>query len=58
MGAVTYLVRMVAKEGKGEEVLRPLVDPDSVLLGNCVPVKVLGYSIEPPAAASARPRES
>jgi hypothetical protein len=42
---------MVAKEA-----LRPLVDPGSVLFGNCVPVKVLGYSIEPPAAASAPPR--
>jgi quinol monooxygenase YgiN len=29
--------------------LRPLVEPDSVLFGNCVPVKVLGYSIEPSA---------
>ncbi len=118
MGAVTYFVRMVAKEGKAEEVqqlllenprrieqgepgnlafgvhrsidnpdefglyetwasaeaveahesgaafqrykeaLRPLVDPDSVLFGNCVPVKVRGYSTEPPAAASAPPRES
>ena len=48
-----YFVRMVAKEA-----LRPLVDPGSVLFGNCVPVKVLGYSIEPPAAASAPPRES
>ena len=42
MGAVTYFVRMVAKEA-----LRPLVDPASVLFGNCVPVKVFGYSIEP-----------
>ena len=118
MGAVTYIVRMVAKQGKGEEVqqlllenprrieqgepgnlafgvhrsidypnefwlyetwvseeaveahesgaafqrykeaLRPLIDSDSVLFGNCVPVKVLGYSVEPPAAASAPPRES
>lgn len=32
-----YFVRMVAKEA-----LRPLVDPGSVLFGNCVPVKVLG----------------
>lgn len=115
MGAVTYFVRMVAKEGRAEEVqqlllenprriergepgnlafgvhrstdnpnefwlyetwaslaaveahesgtaflrykeaLRPLVEPDSVLFGNCVPVKVLGYSIEPSAAASASP---
>jgi quinol monooxygenase YgiN len=28
--------------------LRPLVEPDSVLFGNCVPVKILGYSVEPP----------
>jgi quinol monooxygenase YgiN len=28
-----------------KETLRPLVDPDSVLYGNCVPVKVLGYSL-------------
>ena len=115
MGAVTYFVRMVAKEGKGEQVqqlllenprrieqgepgnlafgvhrsidnpnefwlyetwasqdavaahesgaaflrykeaLRPLVEPDSVLFGNTVPVKVLGYSIEPSAAAGASP---
>ena len=26
-----------------KEELRPLVDPDSVLFGNTVPVKVLGY---------------
>jgi quinol monooxygenase YgiN len=118
MGAVTYFVRMVAKQGKAEQVqqlllenprrieqgepgnlafgvhrsidnpnefwlyetwasqeaveahesgaafqrykqaLRPLVDPASVLFGNCVPVKVLGYSTEPPAAASSPPRES
>jgi quinol monooxygenase YgiN len=118
MGAVTYFVRMVAKEGRAEEVqqlllenprrieqgepgnlafgvhrsidnpnefwlyetwtsqeaveahesgaafqlykeaLRPLVDPDSVLFDNCVPVKVLGYSTEPPTEASAPPRES
>jgi quinol monooxygenase YgiN len=29
-----------------KETLRPLIDPDSVLFGNCVPVKVLGYSLE------------
>jgi quinol monooxygenase YgiN len=29
-----------------KETLRPLVDPDSVLFGNCVPVKVLGYRLE------------
>ena len=33
-----------------KEALRPLVEPDSVLFGNCVPVKVLGYSIDRPAA--------
>jgi len=115
MGAVTYVVRMVAKEGRAKEVqqllvenprrieqgepgnlafgvhrsidnpnefwlyetwaspeaveahesgaaflrykeaLRPLVEPDSVLFGNCVPVKVLGYHIEPSAAASTSP---
>jgi hypothetical protein len=30
----------------------------ALLFGNCVPVKVLGYSTDPPAAASAPPRES
>jgi quinol monooxygenase YgiN len=115
MSAVTYFVRMVAKDGKAEEVqqlllenprrieqgergnlafgvhrslddpnefwlyetwasaeaveahesgaafrrykeaLRPLVEPDSVLFGNCVPVKVLGYSIPPPMAAGPSP---
>ncbi len=28
-----------------KEALRPLVDPDSVLFGNAVPIKVLGYSL-------------
>jgi quinol monooxygenase YgiN len=28
-----------------KEELRPLVDPDSVLFGNTVPVKVLGYAL-------------
>jgi quinol monooxygenase YgiN len=28
-----------------KEELRPLVDPDSVLFGNTVPVKVLGYEV-------------
>ncbi len=27
--------------------LRPLVEPESVLFGNCTPVKILGYRIEP-----------
>ncbi len=43
MGAVTYFVRMVAKEGKAEEVQQ---------------LQVLGYSVESPAAASAPPRKS
>jgi quinol monooxygenase YgiN len=30
-----------------KQALRPLVDPDSVLFGNCVPVKILGYHVEP-----------
>ncbi len=115
MDAVTYFVRMVAKQGKAEEVLelllqnprrieqgepgnvvfgvhrsvddpnefwlyetwaseeavqahesgaafqrykqalRPLVEPDSVLFGNCVPVKVLGYSLQPQTAAGTSP---
>lgn len=106
MGAVTYFVRMIAKEGRADAVLelllenprrieqgepgnlafgvhrsldnpdefwlyetwasaeaveahesgddflrykenlRPLVEPDSVLYGNCAPVKVLGYAVE------------
>jgi len=32
-----------------------LVEPDSVLFGNCVPVKVPGHSTEPSAAASTAP---
>jgi (4S)-4-hydroxy-5-phosphonooxypentane-2,3-dione isomerase len=28
-----------------KEALRPLVEADSVLFGNCVPVKVLGYRL-------------
>jgi quinol monooxygenase YgiN len=28
-----------------KEALRPLVDGDSVLFGNCTPIKVLGYSL-------------
>jgi quinol monooxygenase YgiN len=111
MGAVTYFVRMVAKDGKAEEVqrlllenprriergepgnlafgvhrsvddpnefwlyetwsseeaveahesgaafqhyketLRPLVEPDSLVFGNCVPVTVLGYTLAPSTAA-------
>lgn len=115
MGAVTYFVRMVAKDGEAENVLglllenprrieqgepgnlafgvhrsvdnpnefwlyetwaseeaveahesgaafqrykqtlRPLVEPDSVLFGNCIPVKVLGYSLQPPTATGTSP---
>jgi Antibiotic biosynthesis monooxygenase len=33
-----------------KEVLRPLVEPDSVLFGNTVPIKVLGYGPLPEAA--------
>jgi hypothetical protein len=43
MGAVTYFVRMVAKEGKAEEVQQ---------------LQVLGLPRRAPAAASAPPRES
>jgi quinol monooxygenase YgiN len=28
-----------------KEALRPLVEADTVLFGNCVPVKVLGYQV-------------
>lgn len=28
-----------------KENLRPLVEPDSVMFGSCMPVKVLGYSV-------------
>jgi quinol monooxygenase YgiN len=34
--------------GRYKEELRPLVDPDSVIFGSTVPVKVLGYDV--PAA--------
>ena len=37
-----------------KEALRLLIDPDSVLFGNCVPVKVLGYPIEPPQRQAPR----
>jgi quinol monooxygenase YgiN len=30
-----------------KEELRPLVDPDSVIFGNTVPIKVLGYDLPP-----------
>jgi hypothetical protein len=33
-----------------KEALRPLVEPDSVLFGNTVPIKVLGYGPLPEAA--------
>jgi quinol monooxygenase YgiN len=35
--------------GRYKEELRPLVEPDSVLFGNTVPIKVLGYDL--PATA-------
>jgi hypothetical protein len=33
-----------------KEALRPLVEPDSVLFGNTLPIKVLGYGPLPEAA--------
>jgi hypothetical protein len=33
-----------------KEALRPLVEPESVLFGNTVPIKVLGYGPLPEAA--------
>jgi quinol monooxygenase YgiN len=33
--------------------LRPLVDPDSVILGNTVPIKVLGYDLPESGPATA-----
>jgi quinol monooxygenase YgiN len=31
-----------------KEELRPLVDPDSLVFGNCAPIKVLGYRLPTP----------
>ena len=31
--------------GEYKEKLRPLVEPDSVMFGNCTPIKVLGYRL-------------
>jgi len=31
-----------------KEELRPLVDPDTVIFGNTVPVKILGYDVPEP----------
>ena len=33
-----------------KETLRPLVEPESVIFGNTVPIKVLGYGPLPTAA--------
>jgi hypothetical protein len=33
-----------------KQALRPLVEPDSVLFGNTLPIKVLGYGPLPEAA--------
>jgi quinol monooxygenase YgiN len=38
-----------------KEALRPPVEPDSVLIGNTVPVKVLGYGPLPPAVEDTQP---
>jgi hypothetical protein len=35
-----------------KETLRPLVEPESVIFGNTVPIKVLGYGPLPAAEAS------
>ena len=45
MGPVTYFVRMRERRAINDykERLRPLVDGDTVLFGNCRPIKVLGY---------------
>jgi autoinducer 2-degrading protein len=40
-----------------KETLRPLVEPDSVLFGNTVPIKVLGYGPLPPAAEDTQPED-
>ena len=40
-----------------KEMLRPLVEPDSVLFGNTVPIKVLGYGPLPTAAEASQPDE-
>ncbi len=31
-----------------KENLRPLVDPDTLVFGNCAPIKVLGYEVPLP----------
>ena len=68
MGAVTYFVRMVSKEGKAEEVQQlRLENPRRIEQGErgnlAFGVRrsidwTLGYSIEAPATASVPPRES
>lgn len=41
-----------------KEELRPLVDPDSVLFGNTVPIKVLGYGPLPARTAAGKDKEA
>jgi (4S)-4-hydroxy-5-phosphonooxypentane-2,3-dione isomerase len=38
-----------------KETLRPLVEPESVIFGNTVPIKVLGYGPLPTAAEASQP---
>ena len=40
-----------------KETLRPLVEPQSVLFGNTVPIKVLGYGPLPTAAEARQSNE-
>jgi quinol monooxygenase YgiN len=41
-----------------KETLRPLVEPESVIFGNTVPIKVLGYGPLPTAGEATQPDES
>ena len=38
-----------------KETLRPLVEPESVIFGSTVPIKVLGYGPLPTAAEAGQP---
>jgi hypothetical protein len=40
-----------------KETLRPLVEPESVIFGNTVPIKVLGYGPLPTAVEAIRSDE-
>lgn len=40
-----------------KEALRPLVEPESVIFGNTVPIKVLGYGPLPTAAETTQTGE-